>query len=55
MPGGATENHQEPVSKETMEISVFDQTNLTTDKECSEISILGITVILKENPASTLK
>lgn len=55
MPGGAREYHQEPVSKVTMEISLFDQMNLTTDKECSPVSILGITIKLKENPASTLE
>lgn len=55
MPGGAREYHQEPVSKVTMEISLFDQMYLTTDEECSPISILGITVKLKENPASILE
>lgn len=55
MPGGAREYHQEPVSKVTMEMSLFDQMYLTTDQECSPISILGITVKFKENPASTLE
>lgn len=47
MPGGARVS-QEPVSKETREISFFNQINLTTDKECSQISTLGITAILKK-------
>lgn len=47
--------HQEPVSKETMEISLFNQINLTTDKECSQISILGITVIIKRKSSQHLE
>lgn len=54
MPGEAGYD-QEPVSKETTELSLFNKINLTTDKECSQISILGITVTLKENLASTRK
>lgn len=38
---------QEPVSGNNR--NLFNKINLTTDKECSQISILGISVILKEN------
>lgn len=37
--GGAQEYPQEPVSKEIIEISLFNQINLNRDKECSQISI----------------
>lgn len=38
-----------------MEISLLNQINLTTDKECSQISILGITVIIKRKSSQHLE